>query len=102
MDWLESLPNNPLGASFVLLLHYLPLLAIAIAVGCGIGFLIYPRRVLMKWIFRSWVAGGIALLIMLPLLFFFRRPEIGYLGMILSYGLFWGGNRLFRMAHPEL
>jgi len=98
---LEHIPYNPFIDLVVLILDYLPLLAVLIIFGLGVGFLIQPQRFFVKWLFRSWLTGIVSLLSALPFLFFLSRPEIGYLGMLVSYGLFFGGYRVFLAAHPE-
>jgi hypothetical protein len=92
----------PVAASFALTLHYLPLLAVLLMLGFSAGFLLHPQRRYTTWYHLSWIVGISALLIALPFLFFFIHPDIGYVGMLLSYGLFYGGHRLFLSAHPEL
>lgn len=85
----------PFADSVVLILHYLPSIAALMVLAGSIGFIIHPQLFSLKWIYRSLLTGMITLLIALPFLFFFSRPEIGYLGMLLGYGLFFGGYRLF-------
>lgn len=92
--------SAPAAAPFVLLLCLLPLLAAATTVGCGIGSLLRPRRTFATWSVRAWRAGVGALVILLPFLFFFVRPEIGYVGLLVGYGLWWGGSRLLRTRQP--
>ena len=83
-----------------ILLCYLPLLAAVAALGCSIGFLVHPHRTFATWNHRVWLAGISALGIAFPFLFWFVRPDIGYVGMLFGYGLIWGGNRLFLTAYP--
>ena len=94
--------NTTLSDSFGLALHYVPLLAALMVFGLSIRFLMHPQRFFLRWFYRSWLMGIITLLIVLPFLFIFLRPEIGYLGMLLGYGSFFGGYRVFLAAQPEL
>lgn len=100
LNVLSHLSVTPVTEACLLLLCYLPLLAAVMIVGCGIGFLVHPRRTLATWSYRGWLTGFIALVLLLPFLLFFVRPDIGYLGMLFGYGLLWGGNRVFLTAHP--
>lgn len=85
-----------------LALHYLPLLAALILFGCGMLLFMRPQHVFAVWFYRCWLTGFIALIIIFPFLLLFILPQIGYLGLLLSYGLFYGGYRLFVGTHPEL
>ena len=85
---------------FILFVCYLPLLAAVAVLGCSIGFLVRPHRTFATWNHRVWLAGISALGIAFPFLFWFVRPDIGYVGMLFGYGLIWGGNRLFLTAYP--
>lgn len=85
----------------VLLLCCLSLLAAVTVLGCSISFLVHRHRALAIWSHRAWLAGIIMLVLALPLVFFpFVRPEIGYLGMLVGYGLLWAGNHVFLTAQP--
>jgi hypothetical protein len=92
---LSHLSDTTIPLLLLLISCYLPLLAALFVFIGGMGFIIHPQRFFVQWIFRSWLAGIISLLILLPYLFFFSQPEAGYLGMVLSYGLFFGGYRVF-------
>ena len=98
---LAQIPNDPFSNSVILAFHYLPLLATLMIFGSGIGYLIHPQRFFVRWLFPSWLTGIAILFIALPFLTVFTRPEIGYFGMLVSYGLFFGGYRVFLAAHPE-
>lgn len=96
---LSNFPDSP--AVNALVLSSLPLLAVTTVVGCSICFLVAPHRMFAIWSYRALVAGFIALVILVTfLLYFGTEPQIGYVGMLLGYGLLWGGNRLFLTAHP--
>jgi hypothetical protein len=99
--FLLHLPNDPFIYSVILTFHYLPLLATLMIFGSSIGYFIHPRRFFVRWLGWSWLLGICFLFIILPFLFTFIRPEIGYLGMLVSYGPFYGGYHLFLAAHPE-
>jgi hypothetical protein len=98
---LSSFSNFSFSTLCILVLHYLPLLAGLLMLGCSLGFLIQPRRFFVVWFYRIWFTGMSALLLILPLLIFFMQPEIGYPFLLLSYGLIFGGYRLFLGAYPE-
>jgi hypothetical protein len=100
LNVLSHFQGAPVPDTFLLLLCYLPLLAAVTVVGCSVGFLVHPQRTFAIWSSRGWLIGSIALVLLLPFLFLFIRPAIGYLGMLFSYGLFWAGNRIFLTAHP--
>ena len=102
MRFISSFWISPLANSFALLIQYLPIVTAAVIVGSGITFLARPRHVLITWIFRWWLVGLIALGVGLPFLSIYSHPGTGYFGMLVSFGLFWAGNRLIRAAHPEL
>lgn len=72
---------------FLLVLCYLPLITIFILFGDSIIFYFKPRIAYVKWFNRSWWIGIIPLIIMLPFLFFFILPQIGYLGMLVGFVL---------------
>lgn len=92
----------PIGNALVLGLCYLPLLSAVVGVGCGIIYLIWARRAFAVWSIGALIAGGAALCLMLPLLLLLPfRPQTGYLGMLVGYGLLWAGNRLLLRAPPQ-
>jgi hypothetical protein len=101
LNVLSHFQGAPVPDTFLLLLCYLPLLAAVMVVGCGVVFFVHPQRTFAIRSYRGWLLGSIPLVLLLPVfLFFIIRPDIGYLCMLFSYGLFWGGNRAFLMAHP--
>ncbi len=91
---LSGFPQPPFGAALVL--SALPLFAAMTILGCSICFLVDPHLTFATWSYWAWAAGFIALLILFTLLIFLEtRPAIGYVGMLLSYGVLLGGNFLF-------
>jgi hypothetical protein len=83
----------------LLVLYYLPLLAVMV-VGGSIGFLAHPHRTFVTWSYRAWLTGSIALVLMLLFVlfgvsFFGGGPYSGFLGLLVGYALLWGGNRVF-------
>jgi hypothetical protein len=89
----------------LLVLYYPPLLAAVTVVGCSVGFLVRPHRTLVTWSHRAWLTGSIALVLMLLFVlfgasFFGGGPYSGFLGLLVGYGLLWGGNRVFRNTVP--
>ncbi|MGZ3582573.1 MAG: hypothetical protein ACXWQR_02575 [Ktedonobacterales bacterium] len=94
---MRGLSNLPvfLGPSVIILvLCYLPLLA-------AVTLLVHPQLTFATWNHRAWLAGISALgIAFLGLFFSFIRPDIGYLGMLFGYALFWAGNRLLLTSHP--
>jgi hypothetical protein len=91
----------PIGNALVLALLSLPLLGAVVGVGGSIAYRVRARRAFAVWSNRAWVAGTAALFLMLPLLLLASLPEVGYLGMLLGYGLFWAGSRLLHTAPPQ-
>ncbi len=86
--------------TILLVLYYLPLLAAVMVVGGSIGFLAHPKRTLVTWSHRAWLTGSIALVLMLFVVLFLAKffgggPYSGFLGLLVGYGLLWGGNRVF-------
>jgi len=105
LNALAQLSVTPVAEAGILVLCYLPLLAAVTVVGCSVGFLVWPHRTLAMWSFRAWLAGSIALGIMLLLVLLLPllsliRPNVGFFGMLVGYGLLWAGNRVFLTAHP--
>lgn len=84
-----------LGSAFALLLVNLPLLAAMVILGWEVDVLVHPHRTFVTWSGVARVVGIAALLIQLPF-FIFARPGVGYVGMLVGYGLLWGGSRLLR------
>ncbi len=87
-------------STILLVLYYLPLLAAVTVVGCSLGFLVRPHRALATWGHRAWLTGSIALVLMLLVVLFVAKffgggPYSGFLGLLVGYGLLWGGNRVF-------
>lgn len=100
MNVLSRLPDFPVADSLLLLLLLLPLVTTVLVLGCSAGFLVHPTRALAVWGFAVWLTGSIALFLLLPFVSIFAsRPNSGYWGMVLSYGLLWGGNRILLTAH---
>jgi hypothetical protein len=104
--WANGLPHVDISLvtdTLVLALCYFPLLAAVTVVGCSVGLLVRPRHAVAVWSSRMWLAGSIVLgtmllfTLLIPLLSLLH-PGIGYLGMLVGYGLLWGGNRVFRTA----
>jgi len=97
---LTDLAFAPIANSLVLALLYLPLLAAVMGVGCSIAYRLRARREFAVWGVRAWIAGAAAFLLMLPLLLLGSWPEVGYLGMLIGYGVCWAGSRLLA-GYPE-
>jgi hypothetical protein len=91
----------PIANGLVLALLSLPLLGAVVGVGCSIAYRVRARLAFAVWSTRAWVAGAAALFLMLPLLLLASLPEVGYLGMLLGYGLFWAGSHLLHTAPPQ-
>lgn len=96
---LSLLPSSPITSAAILVLCYLPLIAAVIAVSCLFGFLVRPHREFATWSYRVWLVGSIALVLLLLVVlflvsFFSGRPEKGFFGLLLGYGLLWAGNRV--------
>lgn len=68
--------------------------------GGSIAYLVHPCRMFAAWSNRAFVAGTVALIIIVPFLVVMTRPDAGYVGMVLGYGPFWGGNHLLLIARP--
>ena len=85
----------------LLVLLSLPLLMAVLVMASSLGFLAHPDYAFEVWIQRGSLVGSIALILLLPFQMFWVRPEIGYLGMLAGYALFWAGHRVFLIAHPE-
>jgi hypothetical protein len=90
--------------TILLVLYYLPLLAAATVVACRVGFLGWPHRALEKCGRRAWVTGSVALTLMLLWDWFVGNGfgggglQIGFLGLLVGYGVLWAGNRVFLPA----
>lgn len=96
---LANLPISPVINVFILVLCYLPLLAAVMVVACLLGFLVWPHHAFVMWGFRAWLAGSIALVLLLLVVlflvsFFSGGPEKGFWGLLFGYGLLWAGNRV--------
>lgn len=104
----NALPQFDLSlvpSTLLLVLYYLPLLAAVTVVGCSVGFLVRPHRALATRGHRAWLTGSLALVLMLLVVlfvatFFGGGPYFGFLGLLVGYGLLWGGNHVFLTAHP--
>lgn len=95
---LSHLSVTPVTSVILVVLCYLPLLIAVAIVGCSFGFLVYPLRTFATWSYRAWLAGSIALVILVLVVLLFVWPDIGYPGMLFGYGLLWGGNRILLAA----
>jgi hypothetical protein len=91
----------PIGNALILGLCYRPLLSAVVGVGCGIIYLVWARHAFAVWSTSALIAGTAALLLMLLFLLPFR-PQIGYLGMLVGFGLLWAGSRLLIRASRQL
>ncbi len=92
---------SPVANTGLLLLCYLPLLAAVTVVGCLLGFLVWPHQAFVTWSYRVWLAGSVALVLLLlvvlfGVVFFSGEPEKGFFGLLLGYGLLWVGDRVVR------
>jgi hypothetical protein len=82
------------------------LLLIAVTgVGCMVGFLVPPHRTVGLWGQRARRAGAIALALMLlwslvVVVGFRGGPSLGFVGLLVGYGLLWTGNRIVLTARP--
>jgi hypothetical protein len=81
---------------------HLPLLSAVVGVGCGIIYQVWARYAFAVWSTGALIAGTAALLLMLLLFLLPFRPQIGYLGMLVGYGLLWAGSRLLLRAPQRL
>lgn len=92
--------------TIVLVLYYLPLLAAVTVVASTVGSLVWSHRALATWGHRAWVTGSIALVLMLLFVlvvaaFVGGGPQIGFLGLLVGYGMLWAGNRVSSsQPHP--
>ena len=98
---LADLPYSPLVNVCILMLCYLPLLAAVMIVGCLLSFLVRPHRAFAMWSHRLWLAGSVALVLLLLVVLFLASifgggPEKGFFGLLLGYGLLWAGDRVVR------
>jgi hypothetical protein len=94
---LSGLTLYPIGNTLFLALLSLPLLGAVVGVGCSLVYLVQLRRALAVWSTVALVVGTVALFpLMVPLFAVLGRPDIGYLGMLVGYGLLWAGSRLLR------
>jgi hypothetical protein len=84
----------------ILALHHFPLLAAVVGIGCSLAYCVRAHRMLAVWSKRAWVAGAAAVFLMLPLLLFMVRPDWGYVGMLLGFGMCWAGDRILS-APPQ-
>lgn len=103
LNGVSHLSVTPVASSVVLLLCYVPLFGAVMVVGCSVAFLMHPRPALISWGDRGLLAGSVALVIfaLVSLLTFISlvdRPHFGYLGILVGYGMFWGGRRFFLRA----
>jgi hypothetical protein len=98
---LSGLPLYPIGNTLFLALLSLPLLGVT--VGCVIANCVHARRALAIWSTVALVVGTVALFpLMVPLFAVLGRPVIGYLGMLVGYGLLWVGSRLLLSAQSQV
>lgn len=100
LNVLSHVQNTPIPNALDLALAYLPLLGAVVGTGGSIAYLVHPRRMFAGWSNRAFVAGTVALIIIVPFLVVMTRPDAGSVGMVLGYGLFWGGNHLVLSARP--
>lgn len=94
-------PYFPAANLLILTLLYIPLIAALVIMVASMWLLINPQRFFMRWLYRSWLAGIVMLLIILPFLFIGLHPELGYVGMLVGYGFFLGGYRVFLAAQNQ-
>jgi hypothetical protein len=98
---LANLPSSPFINISILALCYLPLLAAVMVVGCLLAFLVRAHRAIATWSYRAWLAGSVALVLLLLVVlflisFFSGGPDKGFFGLLFGYGLLWVGNRIVR------
>jgi hypothetical protein len=100
--WVNAVPHLDISLvtdTIVLALYYLPLLAAATVVACSAGFLVWSHRAFTTWGRRAWLTGSIALapmvlIFLLLTAFFGGEPQIGFLGLLVGYGVLWAGKRI--------
>lgn len=73
------------GSILAIFVCYLLLISAMIVFSYSIVFLMSPRQLSKTWLNISWWIGILTLLIMLPFLFFFNLPQIGYLGLWIGF-----------------
>jgi hypothetical protein len=97
---LANLAFFPVANVLILVLHHLPPLGAVAGVGCTIAYRVSALRAFAIWSRRAWFAGAAALLLILLLSLLGSQPELGYLGMLVGYGVCWVGSRLLLSAQP--
>ncbi len=98
---LSNFPDR--AAVYALVLSSLPLLAVMAIVGCSICFLVDPHPTFEGWSYAAWAVGIVALGMLITFLVFYGTlPQIGYVAMLLSYGVLLAGKILFLTAYPHL
>ena len=83
----------PIGRALVLAVLFLPLLGAVGGAGCSLVYHVQARHGCAVWSTGALIAGYVVLCLMLPLLLLLGRPDWGYVGMLLGYGLLWAGSR---------
>jgi hypothetical protein len=91
----------PIANTLVLVLLHLPLLAMAVGVGCNLVDSVFARHAFAAWSTGAWIIGAIALFLTLFVLLLGGRPDWGYLGMLIGYALSWAGSRVLLTAHSQ-
>ncbi len=91
----------PIGRALVLAVLFLPLLGAVGGAGCSLVYSVRARHGFAVWSTAALVAGSVVLCLMLPLLLILGQPELGYVGMLLGYGLLWAGSRRLLAAPPQ-
>jgi hypothetical protein len=91
----------PIGRALILAALFLPLLGAMGGAGWSLVYHVRARHGFAVWSTGALVAGSVVLGLMLPLLLILGQPELGYVGMLLGYGLLWVGSRRLLAAPPQ-
>lgn len=94
--------DDLIGTGLALVFYLLPLLGAVVLAGCGIAYAARGRRALAHWGTVVLIIGTVVLVLPLFSLLVIRwwQPQLGYLGMLLAYCLFWLGSRLIFATRP--
>jgi hypothetical protein len=98
---LSIFATAPIANTLVLALLNFPLLAMVVGVGCALAYRVQARHTFATWSNGAWIVGAVALFLLLPVLLLGGRPDWGYLGMLVGFGLLWAGSRLLLSAQLQ-
>jgi hypothetical protein len=90
---LSNFRRAPIGYTLAIAVVLLPLLGVVVAVVCSLAYYAWARRAFVVWSTGALVAGSAALIALLLPSLVLGRPDWGYLGMVIGYGLTWAGSR---------